>query len=253
MTTLIPNPSNPVESADRRGLRHPDGTPVRVLVVDDEPSLSELLQMALRYEGWEIRTAANGADALRIARDFRPDAVVLDIMLPDMDGLAVMHKMRAEADTPVLFLTAKDAVADRVAGLTAGGDDYVTKPFSLEEVVARLRSLVRRALVAGSASANRLVVGDLVMDEDSHEVRRGGVEINLTATEFELLRYLMRNPKRVLSKTQILDRVWKYDFGGQANVVEIYICYLRKKIDAGRTPMIHTLRGAGYVLKPAAA
>ncbi|MBA3742294.1 MAG: response regulator transcription factor [Sporichthya sp.] len=234
-------------------MRHPDGTPVRVLVVDDEPSLSELLQMALRYEGWEIRTAANGTDALRIARDFRPDAVVLDIMLPDMDGLAVMHKMRAEADTPVLFLTAKDAVADRVAGLTAGGDDYVTKPFSLEEVVARLRSLVRRALAAGNASANRLVVGDLVMDEDSHEVRRAGVEINLTATEFELLRYLMRNPKRVLSKTQILDRVWKYDFGGQANVVEIYICYLRKKIDAGRTPMIHTLRGAGYVLKPAAA
>ncbi|WP_293767689.1 response regulator transcription factor [Sporichthya sp.] len=253
MTTLIPNPSNPVEPAERRGLRHPDGTPVRVLVVDDEPSLSELLQMALRYEGWEIRTAANGTDALRIARDFRPDAVVLDIMLPDMDGLAVMHKMRAEADTPVLFLTAKDAVADRVAGLTAGGDDYVTKPFSLEEVVARLRSLVRRALAAGNASANRLVVGDLVMDEDSHEVRRAGVEINLTATEFELLRYLMRNPKRVLSKTQILDRVWKYDFGGQANVVEIYICYLRKKIDAGRTPMIHTLRGAGYVLKPAAA
>ncbi len=253
MTTLIPNPSNSVEPADRRGLRHADGTPVRVLVVDDEPSLSELLQMALRYEGWEIRTAANGTDALRIAREFRPDAVVLDIMLPDMDGLAVMHRMRAEADTPVLFLTAKDAVADRVAGLTAGGDDYVTKPFSLEEVVARLRSLVRRALAAGNASANRLVVGDLVMDEDSHEVRRAGEEINLTATEFELLRYLMRNPKRVLSKTQILDRVWKYDFGGQANVVEIYICYLRKKIDAGRTPMIHTLRGAGYVLKPAAA
>jgi len=254
MTTLIPNPTGPVEPAERPVImRHADGTPVRVLVVDDEPSLSELLQMALRYEGWEIRTAANGNDALRIAKDFRPDAVVLDIMLPDMDGLAVMHRLRADADTPVLFLTAKDAVADRVAGLTAGGDDYVTKPFSLEEVVARLRSLVRRALAAGNASANRLVVGDLVMDEDSHEVRRGGVEINLTATEFELLRYLMRNPKRVLSKTQILDRVWKYDFGGQANVVEIYICYLRKKIDAGRAPMIHTLRGAGYVLKPAAA
>jgi two-component system OmpR family response regulator len=254
MTTFIPNPSGPVEPAERPVVRRADGSPVRVLVVDDEPSLSELLQMALRYEGWEIRTAANGADALRLAREFRPDAVVLDIMLPDMDGLTVMHKMRAEADTPVLFLTAKDAVADRVAGLTAGGDDYVSKPFSLEEVVARLRSLVRRSLVAGAAAgANRLVVGDLVMDEDSHEVRRGGVEINLTATEFELLRYLMRNPKRVLSKAQILDRVWKYDFGGQANVVEIYICYLRKKIDAGRAPMIHTLRGAGYVLKPAAA
>ncbi len=252
MTTLIPNPSSPVEPAERPIVRHPDGSPVRVLVVDDEQSLSELLQMALRYEGWEIRTAANGSDALRVAREFRPDAVVLDIMLPDMDGLTVLHKLRAEADTPVLFLTAKDAVADRVAGLTAGGDDYVTKPFSLEEVVARLRSLVRRSLAAGNANANRLVVGDLVMDEDSHEVRRGGEEIKLTATEFELLRYLMRNPKRVLSKAQILDRVWKYDFGGQANVVEIYICYLRKKIDAGRTPMIHTLRGAGYVLKPAA-
>jgi two-component system OmpR family response regulator len=253
MTTLIPNPSGPMEPAERPvPMRHADGSAVRVLVVDDEPSLSELLQMALRYEGWEIRTAASGTEALRVAKDFRPDAVVLDIMLPDMDGLAVMHRLRADADTPVLFLTAKDAVADRVAGLTAGGDDYVTKPFSLEEVVARLRSLVRRALAAGNASANRLIVGDLVMDEDSHEVRRGGTEINLTATEFELLRYLMRNPKRVLSKTQILDRVWKYDFGGQANVVEIYICYLRKKIDAGRSPMIHTLRGAGYVLKPAA-
>jgi two-component system OmpR family response regulator len=253
MTTFIPHPSNPAEPTERPApLRHADGSPVKVLVVDDEPSLSELLQMALRYEGWEIRTAATGTEALRVAKDFRPDAVVLDIMLPDMDGLAVMHRLRADADTPVLFLTAKDAVADRVAGLTAGGDDYVTKPFSLEEVVARLRSLVRRALAAGNAAANRLVVGDLVMDEDSHEVRRGGVEINLTATEFELLRYLMRNPKRVLSKTQILDRVWKYDFGGQANVVEIYICYLRKKIDAGRAPMIHTLRGAGYVLKPAA-
>ena len=252
MTTLIPNPSGPAEPQERPvPMRHADGTPVRVLVVDDEPSLSELLQMALRYEGWEIRTAASGTEALRVAKDFRPDAVVLDIMLPDMDGLAVMHRLRADADTPVLFLTAKDAVADRVAGLTAGGDDYVTKPFSLEEVVARLRSLVRRALAAGNASANRLVVGDLVMDEDSHEVRRGGTEINLTATEFELLRYLMRNPKRVLSKTQILDRVWKYDFGGQANIVELYVSYLRKKIDAGRKPMIHTLRGAGYVLKPA--
>jgi len=233
-------------------LRRPDGSPARVLVVDDEPSLAELLMLALRYEGWEIRTAANGSDALRIAREFRPDAVVLDIMLPDLDGITVLRRMRAEVgDVPTLFLTAKDAVSDRVAGLTAGGDDYVTKPFSLEEVVARLRSLVRRTL--GPASpGNRLVVGDLTLDEDSHEVRRGDVQITLTATEFELLRYLMRNPRRVLSKSQILDRVWRYDFGGQANVVEIYICYLRKKIDAGRPPMIHTLRGAGYVLKPAA-
>jgi two-component system OmpR family response regulator len=234
------------------GPRRADGSAARVLVVDDEPSLSELLMLALRYEGWEIRTAGNGADALRIAREFRPDAVVLDIMLPDLDGIAVLRRMRAEiGDIPTLFLTAKDAVADRVAGLTAGGDDYVTKPFSLEEVVARLRSLVRRTLGPAAQEGNRLVVGDLVLDEDSHEVRRGGETIALTATEFELLRYLMRNPKRVLSKAQILDRVWRYDFGGQANVVEIYICYLRKKIDAGRPPMIHTLRGAGYVLKPA--
>jgi two-component system OmpR family response regulator len=233
-------------------LRRLDGTAVRVLVVDDEASLSELLSMALRYEGWEIRTAANGAEALRTAREFRPDVVVLDVMLPDMDGITVLRRLRAEvSDVPTLFLTAKDAVTDRVAGLTAGGDDYVTKPFSLEEVVARLRSLVRRSLNTGGDDTSLLVVGDLTMNEDSHEVHRGGEPISLTATEFELLRYLMRNPRRVLSKAQILDRVWKYDFGGQANVVEIYISYLRKKIDAGREPMIHTLRGAGYVLKPA--
>jgi two-component system OmpR family response regulator len=157
----------------------------------------------------------------------------------------------ANPSIPVLFLTAKDAVEDRVSGLTAGGDDYVTKPFSLEEVVARVRALMRRTTVAVTASDSVLVVGDLTLDEDSHEVSRGGDEIHLTATEFELLRYLMRNPKRVLSKAQILDRVWNYDFGGQANVVELYISYLRKKIDAGREPMIHTMRGAGYVLKPA--
>ena len=239
-------------ATEQARLRRADGTPVRVLVVDDEASLSELLSMALRYEGWDIRTAADGGEALRVAREFRPDVVVLDVMLPDMDGLTVLRRMRAEvSDVPTLFLTAKDAVADRVAGLTAGGDDYVTKPFSLEEVVARLRSLVRRSLAAAGASDSVLVVGDLTLDEDSHEVTRAGELIPLTATEFELLRYLMRNPKRVLSKSQILDRVWKYDFGGQGNVVEIYISYLRKKIDAGRAPMIHTLRGAGYVLKPA--
>ena len=153
---------------------------------------------------------------------------------------------------PVLFLTARDAVEDRIAGLTAGGDDYVTKPFSLEELVARLRGLLRRAGMAAARQGPELVVGDLVLDEDSHEVRRGDELVELTATEFELLRYLMRNPRRVLSKAQILDRVWSYDFGGQSNVVELYISYLRKKIDAGRPPMIHTVRGAGYVLKPAA-
>jgi two-component system OmpR family response regulator len=193
-------------------------------------------------------------EAVRAAREFDPDAVVLDMMLPDFDGLEVLRRMRADnANVPVLFLTAKDAVEDRVSGLTAGGDDYVTKPFSLEEVVARVRALMRRTTVAVSSSDSMLVVGDLSLDEDSHEVRRGGDEIHLTATEFELLRYLMRNPRRVLSKAQILDRVWNYDFGGQANVVELYISYLRKKIDAGREPMIHTMRGAGYVLKPAAS
>ncbi|MFQ6171285.1 response regulator transcription factor [Oryzobacter sp. R7] len=233
-------------------LRRPDGSPVRVLVVDDEPNLTELLSMALRYEGWEVRSAGSGVAAVRAAKEFGPDAVVLDMMLPDFDGLEVMRRMRGEnPHVPVLFLTAKDAVEDRVAGLTAGGDDYVTKPFSLEEVVARLRALMRRTTVAADDANALLVVGDLTMDEDSHEVTRGGADIHLTATEFELLRYLMRNPKRVLSKAQILDRVWNYDFGGQANVVELYISYLRKKIDAGRTPMIHTMRGVGYVLKPA--
>ncbi len=229
-----------------------DGSPVRVLVVDDEANLTELLSMALRYEGWEVRASGTGAEAVRAAREFQPDAVVLDMMLPDFDGLEVLRRMRADdPNVPVLFLTAKDAVEDRVAGLTAGGDDYVTKPFSLEEVVARVRALMRRTAVAADESSSVLLVGDLTMDEDSHEVARAGESITLTATEFELLRYLMRNPKRVLSKAQILDRVWNYDFGGQANVVELYISYLRKKIDAGRAPMIHTIRGVGYVLKPA--
>jgi two-component system OmpR family response regulator len=236
----------------RSELRRPDGTPVRVLVVDDEVTLAELVSMALRYEGWEVRSAADGRNAVRVAREFRPDAVVLDIMLPDFDGLEVLRRMRTEAPKlPVLFLTAKDAVEDRIAGLTAGGDDYVTKPFSLEEVVLRLRALMRRTGVTEAEAGARLVVGDLTLDEDSREVHRGSEQISLTATEFELLRFLMRNPRRVLSKTQILDRVWSYDFGGQANIVELYISYLRKKIDAGREPMIHTMRGAGYVLKPA--
>ena len=227
-----------------------DATTVRVLVVDDEASLAEVVSMALRYEGWEVRTAEDGLTAVRIARDFRPDLAVLDVMLPDMSGLDVLRRLRAEApDLPVLFLTARDAVEDRINGLTAGGDDYVTKPFSLQEVVVRLRGLLRRS--RGTRSDAVLVVGDLTLDEESHEVHRSGEPVQLTATEFELLRYLMHNPKRVLSKAQILDRVWNYDFGGQANVVELYISYLRKKIDAGRQPMIHTMRGAGYVLKPA--
>ena len=229
-----------------------DGNPINVLVVDDEAVLAEMVSMALRYEGWNIATAGDGSAALAAARAQRPDVVVLDVMLPDMSGLDVLHKLREEnPQLPVLLLTAKDSVEDRIAGLTAGGDDYVTKPFSIEEVVLRLRALLRRSGVTTLDSGAQLIVGDLVLDEDSHEVTRGGQPIALTSTEFELLRFMMRNAKRVLSKAQILDRVWSYDFGGRSNIVELYISYLRKTIDSGREPMIHTLRGAGYVLKPA--
>ena len=229
-----------------------DGNPINVLVVDDESVLAEMVSMALRYEGWNIATAGDGSSAIASARAQRPDVVVLDVMLPDMSGLDVLHKLREDnPQLPVLLLTAKDAVEDRIAGLTAGGDDYVTKPFSIEEVVLRLRALLRRTGVTTLDSGAQLVVGDLVLDEDSHDVTRAGEPISLTSTEFELLRFMMRNAKRVLSKAQILDRVWSYDFGGRSNIVELYISYLRKKIDNGRDPMIHTLRGAGYVLKPA--
>lgn len=233
-------------------MRRADGQPVTVLVVDDEPVLAEMVSMALRYEGWNITNAGDGSSAIAAARRQRPDVVVLDVMLPDMSGLDVLHKLRSEnPGLPVLLLTAKDAVEDRIAGLTAGGDDYVTKPFSIEEVVLRLRALLRRTGVTTVDSGAQLVVGDLVLDEDSHEVMRAGEPVSLTSTEFELLRFMMHNSKRVLSKAQILDRVWSYDFGGRSNIVELYISYLRKKIDNGREPMIHTLRGAGYVLKPA--
>jgi two-component system OmpR family response regulator len=230
-----------------------DGSPIRALVVDDEASLSELLQMALRYEGWDVRTASDGQQALKAAREFQPDVVVLDIMMPNVDGLETLRRLRADGrDVPVLFLTAKDSVQDRVHGLTAGGDDYVTKPFSLDEVVARLRGLIRRTTTTLAEADNpELVVGDLILNEESYEVSRAGTSITLTATEFELLRFLMRNPNRVLSKEQILDRVWSYDFGGRSSIVEIYISYLRKKIDRLGGQMIHTLRGVGYSIKPA--
>jgi two-component system, OmpR family, response regulator len=239
-------------TAPATDLTRPDGSPLRVLVVDDEVNIAELISMALRYEGWQVAMAHTGTSAVSTAKDQLPDAVVLDMMLPDIDGLEVLRRMRTSLpDVPVVFLTARDAVEDRIAGLTAGGDDYVTKPFSLEELVARLRGLMRRSGAQRAQASSVLVVGDLELDEDSHEVSRAGAQVSLTATEFELLRYLMRNPRRVLSKAQILDRVWNYDFGGQANVVELYISYLRKKIDVGHDPMIHTMRGAGYVLKPA--
>jgi two-component system OmpR family response regulator len=236
------------------GLTRADGTPVRALVVDDEPDLSEVVAGVLAYEGWEVRTAGTCRAALAAGEEFRPDVVVLDVMLPDGDGLAVLRELRAaQPEVCVLFLTARDTVEDRVAGITAGGDDYLTKPFSLAELVARLHGLLRRAGLARQRAARPLLtVGDLVLDEEAHEVTRGGAPVSLSPTEFELLRCLMHHPRQVLSKAQLLDRVWSYDYGGQAHVVELYISYLRKKIDAGRAPMIHTVRGAGYVLKPAA-
>ncbi|WP_285725688.1 response regulator transcription factor [Psychromicrobium xiongbiense] len=232
-------------------LNHPDGSPIRALVVDDEPSLAELMSMGLQMAGWDVEVAHDGESAVKVARDYRPDVLVLDIMLPGFDGVELLGKIRAfDPNIPALFLTAKDAVQDRVAGLTAGGDDYVTKPFSMEEVLLRLHRIVQRSGVTAEDSAE-VRVGDLVLNYDTRQVMRGKDEVTLTATEFELLRYLMENPKRVISKTQILDRVWNYDFGGQVNIVELYISYLRKKIEADHPPMIHTVRGAGYILKPA--
>ncbi|MCS3845011.1 response regulator transcription factor [Microbacterium sp. AK031] len=238
-------------TSDQPELRRPDGSPLRILAVDDEQMLTDLLAMALRMEGWEVRTASSGIEALQVARDFEPDALLLDIMMPDLDGMSVLRRLRESGNlVPVLFLTAKDAVGDRIAGLTAGGDDYVTKPFSLEEVIARLRAIIRRTGLASADDGQSILrVGDLTLNEDSHEVERDSTEIELTATEFELLRYLMRNERRVLSKAQILDRVWSYDFGGKSSVVELYISYLRKKIDAGRAPLLHTVRGVGYMIK----
>lgn len=230
-----------------------DGGKVRALVVDDEDSITQLVSMALRYEGWEVQTASNGQEALEKMRSFEPDVAVLDIMLPDFDGMQLLSRIRSEGDMcPVLFLTALDSVEDRVNGLTAGGDDYVVKPFSLEELIARLRGLVRRSQITLAERPDPVLrVGDLTLNEDSYDVERAGEPIVVTNTEFELLRFLMRNPGRVLSKAQILDRVWAYDFKGKSTVVELYISYLRKKVDAGREPMLHTVRGAGYILKPA--
>ena len=225
---------------------------MRVLVVEDEDTLAQMLTMAFEYEGWAVQTAADGPGGVRAARDFKPDVVVLDVMLPGFDGLEVLARLRAETiDAPVLYLSARDAVQDRIAGLEAGAQDYVTKPFSLAEVVTRVRGMLRRAGAAAESQDTRLVVGDLMLDESTREVSRGGVHVTLTATEFEVLRFLMQNPRHVLTKGQILEHVWRYDFTGQTNVLELYISYLRRKIEAGRPPMIHTVRGVGYVLKPA--
>lgn len=221
----------------------------RILVVDDEANITELLGLALRYEGFQVETAADGRGAMAAATEFRPHLIVLDIMLPDFDGFEVARRLSAQGQRiPILFLTAKDTTEDKVRGLTLGGDDYVTKPFSIEELVARVRAILRRAGADGGGSS-RLTFADLELDEDTHEVWRAGAPIELTATEFKLLRYLLLNPRRVLTKDQILDHVWQYDFGGNANVVETYISYLRRKLDPLGTPLIHTVRGVGYSLR----
>jgi two-component system, OmpR family, response regulator len=226
--------------------------PCRILIVDDEPSITDLLSMALRYEGMEVQVAHLGRNALVAMAEFRPHLVVLDVMLPDLSGFDVLERMdrdRIGGRMPVLFLTARDTLDDKLRGFTLGGDDYMTKPFSVEELIVRVRAIMRR--VHGEGDDGRLVVSDLRLDEESHEVYRGSTGVDLTPTEFKLLHYLMLNSGRVVSKSQILDRVWNYDFDGNANVVEIYISYLRKKIDALGPRLIHTIRGVGYCLRPA--
>ncbi|HET6449270.1 MAG TPA: response regulator transcription factor [Conexibacter sp.] len=226
-----------------------NGGPPRVLVVDDEPNIVDVISMALRYEGFEVDAAASGAEALAKARDTRPHVMLLDVMLPDMEGFDVAKRLGAtRARVPIIFLTARDATEDRVRGLTVGGDDYVTKPFSLEELVARVRALLRRAGVT-DGDGSLLTFADVELDDDAHEVTRKGELIELTPTEYRLLRYLMLNPRRVLSRTQLLEHVWDYDFGGDARVLETYVSYLRRKLDEHGPSLIHTVRGVGYVLR----
>ena len=227
----------------------------RVLVVDDEKSISDLIATSLRFVGFDVRTAATGSEALTVAEEFKPQAVVLDVMLPDLDGFEVCRQLRSEGlNIGVLFLTAKDGMEDKVAGLTIGGDDYMTKPFSLEELVARLRALLRRiGVVEIDTDDEKIRFADLELNEATHEVHRGGQLLEMSPTEFQLLRYLLINADRVVSKSQILDHVWQYDFRGDAGIVETYISYLRKMIDAFDPPLIHTVRGVGYRLRLPAA
>ena len=226
-----------------------DKTTARILVVDDEPSITDLVSMALRYEHFAVQVAHSGREAMEAVEDFSPDLVVLDVMMPGIDGFEVARRLRnGGIHVPVLFLTARDATEDKVRGLTLGGDDYMTKPFSVEELVARIRAVLRR-VQPSEKEGGRMVVADLELDEDTHEVRRAGHDIELTATEFKLLRYLMLNARRVLSKDQILDHVWNYDFGGNANIVETYVSYLRRKIDSLGPPLIQTVRGVGYTIR----
>jgi two-component system OmpR family response regulator len=220
----------------------------RVLVVDDEPNIADLVSTVLRYEGYDVMSAANGREALAAVERFHPALIVLDVMLPDLDGFEVQRRLaQAGARVPVLFLTARDAVEDKVRGLTLGADDYVTKPFSLEELVARVKAVLRRAGAGETTSV--LQFADVELDEQLHEVRRDGRKVELSPTEFKLLRYFLRHPRIVLSKAQILDHVWEYDFGGDANVVETYVSYLRRKLDDGGPPLIQTVRGVGYALR----
>ncbi|HXB16187.1 MAG TPA: response regulator transcription factor [Solirubrobacteraceae bacterium] len=226
-----------------------ESTGSRVLVVDDEPSIVEVISMALRFQGFEVETASSGHEAIAAVARFKPHLMVLDVMLPDIEGFEVATRLGAQrAGVPIIFLTARDSTEDKVRGLSGGGDDYMTKPFSLEELVARIRTILRRTGHA-AAESGLLQFADLELDEESHEVRRGGELIELTATEFRLLRYLMLNPRRVLTRAQLLDHVWDYDFGGDGRVLETYISYLRKKLDVHGPSLIRTVRGVGYGLR----
>jgi two-component system OmpR family response regulator len=221
----------------------------RVLVVDDEPNIVDVVSMALRFQGFSVESAGTGAEAVSAVGAFHPHLIVLDVMLPDMEGFEVARRLGAQhARVPIIYLTARDATEDKIRGLSLGGDDYVTKPFSLEELIARIRSILRRTGLAEPESS-RLVFEDVELDEDAHEVRRGDAIVDLTATEYRLLRYLMLNPRRVLTRAQLLEHVWEYDFGGDARVLETYISYLRKKLDAHGPSLIHTVRGVGYALR----
>ncbi len=240
------------DTAVRREHGSAEQPEARLLVVEDEPNILELLSASLRFAGFEVTIAPTGHDALKAAHDAPPDLMVLDVMLPGIDGFEVVRRLRAEGTRfPVLFLTARDATEDKVTGLTLGGDDYVTKPFSLEEVIARIRAVLRRTGNRRGTSENGTVLhfADIELDEDTHEVRKAGRDMTLSPTEFNLLRYFLLNPGRVLSKAQILDHVWHYDFRGDGNVVESYVSYLRRKVDTTEPRLLHTLRGVGYVLR----
>ena len=233
-----------------RGVENGNGTHHRVLVVDDEPNIVDVISMALKFQGFAVESAGTGQEAISQVAEFKPELIVLDVMLPDMEGFDVAKRLgAARSRVPIIFLTARDATDDKIRGLTLGGDDYVTKPFSLEELVARIRSILRRSGLA-EPDSSRLVFEDLELDEDAHEVMRGGSHVELTATEYRLLRYFMLNPRRVLTRAQLLEHVWEYDFGGDARVLETYVSYLRKKLDVHGPSLIHTVRGVGYSLRP---